>query len=71
MSGEGVWRRRPEACLKALHRARKRFNPAQATATLDLHTAEIAWAETGRADHLTVWAVPGLLGRVLQCEHGH
>ena len=57
---------------QALNRARKRFNLAHATAALDLHIAEIAWAETGRPDHLTVWAAPSvLLDRVLQCEHAH
>lgn len=54
---------------EALDRARRRFGLGASTATLDLTTPDVAWAETGRRDHLTIWADPHLLvERVVQCD---
>ncbi|HLG09653.1 MAG TPA: hypothetical protein VI409_13370 [Gaiellaceae bacterium] len=47
----------------------RRFGSGRAIATLDLRGQDIAWARTGGASHVTVWAPPELLMRhVLQCE---
>jgi hypothetical protein len=56
----------------ALARVRRRFRLGSFTAALDLDSRDVAWAETGRAGHLTVWANPELLlERVIQCDGGH
>ena len=55
----------------ALDRVRHRFRLGPLTAVLDLISPDVAWAETGRPDHLTVWADPALLlERVVQCDDG-
>ncbi len=55
----------------ALDRVRHRFRLGACTAVLELRTPEVAWAETGRHGHLTVWADPAVLHeRVVQCDDG-
>ena len=53
----------------ALERARRRFGLRPATVTLELRSADIAWAVSGRHGHLTIWAPPSLLlEKVIQCD---
>jgi hypothetical protein len=64
-TGISVYRTRKE-----LERSRVRFDLGPATAAMELHTADVAWTETGRRGHITVWAPPRLLlQRVVQCDH--
>jgi hypothetical protein len=48
----------------------RRFGLGQATAVLDLRIDGVVWTESGRPNHITVWAPPELLlTRVVECEH--
>lgn len=64
-TGISVYRSRAQ-----LERSRVRFGLGLATATLELRTADVAWAETGHRGHLTIWAPPRtILRRVVECDH--
>jgi hypothetical protein len=64
-TGISVYRTRKE-----LERSRSRFDLGPATVTLELRSADVTWAESGRHGHLTIWAPPGLLlERVVQCDY--